>query len=792
MAESSKTLYCGNYPYPSNNNYTLKVSWSESSPNIANNTSVVSITGSIGSSNTAWDSYYNSYLKLYWYDNNTGKETLVATSAGFLSCGPGYGGTRSVSKTITVTHKSDGSLSGYAKVAFEAGSTSGGYSPASNNVATSTLALTTIARASDFSYSAGTELGQAITMTINRKSDAFTHKVEYSFAGSDAITVGTEIDTSASFTPAVSLATNIPNSTVGSLTMKVTTFNGSTQIGDPVTKSVDLSVPSSVVPTMGNPTATRVDNGIPSGWGVYVKGYSKVTIAMTSVSGSYGSTIKSYSISGPNLSSTSSSATSNVLVTDGTNTYTCRITDSRGRTAEKTVSINVADYSLPSIKATAVRCSSDGSANKNGTYLKVKADWNIASVSSKNSVSSRSVSCNGVSNTSFSDNTAFVLAANCSIGSSYTLTASVTDALGNSSTATVSIPTSSRVMNVRKNKDGLAIGKFSERAGFEVDWNSYFNGTVDINGKLTGNNAKLNGSLEVGGVSTLNNDLVVNRVLEKATPIPSNADLNTVAYLKIRQYYCGTNSGALTLTNSPTNYAFKMFVNNPNGDGYDNESQAWICRVRILIDVVGEIWIQKITSESTAGSFIYGSWHRILDNTNYKKIMHNDLLVKEVELTSTATSITIDGLDLLSDKQYEFEVIGGQSAYSDWWVRFNGDASNKYYMAGRYDNGDNHNANAELSKNSGYRPASSGFYYALGLGPIGIVRGRITYVKSNKTAVMEWETRDVGNVKQLIASVIGLYDKDISSTNLTSVTFAIKTSGVTFSVGTRFIIRKVV
>lgn len=481
MAESSKTLYCGNRPYPSNNNYTLKVSWSESSPNIANNTSVVSITGSIGSSNTAWDSYYNSYLKLYWYDNNTGKETLVATSAGFLSCGPGYGGTRSVSKTITVTHKPDGSLSGYAKVVFEAGSTSGGWSPASDNVGTSTLALTTIARASDFSYSAPTaELGQAITMTIDRKSDAFTHKVEYSFAGSSDVTVSSNATTSASFTPAVSLATNIPNSTIGSLTMKVTTFNGSTQIGDPVTKSVDLSVPSSVAPTMGTPTATRVDNGIPSGWGVYVKGYSKVTIAMTSVSGSYGSTIKSYSITGPNLSSTSSSATSNVLVTAGTNTYTCRITDSRGRTAEKTVSINVVDYALPSIKATAVRCSSDGTANKNGTYLKVTVDWNIASVSSKNSVSSRSASCNGVSNTSFSDNTAFVLAANCSIGSSYTLTASVTDALGNSASATVTISTSSRVMNVRKNKTGIAFGKFAETDDlFEVAWDAKFNGKLD-------------------------------------------------------------------------------------------------------------------------------------------------------------------------------------------------------------------------------------------------------------------------------------------------------------------------
>lgn len=502
MAETSKTLYCSNYPYPSNYNYTLKVSWSESSPSIANNTSVISITGSIGSSNLAWDSYYNSYLKLYWYDNNTGKETLVATSDAFLSCGQGYGGTRSVSKTITVTHKSDGSLSGYAKVVFEAGSTSGGYSPSSNNVATSTLALTTIARASDFSYSAGTELGQAITMTIDRKSDAFTHKVEYSFAGSSAVTVSSSATTSSSFTPAVSLATNIPNSTIGSLTMKVTTFNGSTQIGDPVTKSVDLSLPSSVAPTMGTPTATRVDNGIPSGWGVYVKGYSKVTIAMTSVSGSYGSTIKSYSISGPNLSSTSSSATSNVLVTAGTNTYTCRITDSRGRTAEKTVSINVIDYSLPSIKATAVRCSSDGTANKNGTYLKVTVDWNIASVSSKNSVSSRSASCNGVSNTSFSDNTAFVLAANCSIGSSYTLTASVTDALGNSASATVTISTSSRVMNVRKNKTGIAFGKFAELDNYlDVGYSAVVRGDFHADGAFyssgiyaTGNNFGGNGN----------------------------------------------------------------------------------------------------------------------------------------------------------------------------------------------------------------------------------------------------------------------------------------------------------
>ena len=612
----SKYIYCSN----SSNPYTLSVSWSESSPSVANNTSVISISGSIGASDVSWDSYYNSYLKIYWHDDNDGKDVLVATSSGFTSCGMSYG-TKSVSGQITVKHKDDGSLNGFAKVVFEAGSTSGGWSPASNSAATAYTALTVIARASSFTISSSNNLlGSAVSVAISRNSDSFTHKVEYSFEGSDFVSVSTNTTTSASFTPSLDLCTRIPNSTTGVLTVRVTTFNGSTQVGNAVTNTINLNVPDSVVPTMGNPSATRVDNGIPSGWGVYVKGYSQVTIKIKSASGAQGSTIKSYSISGPNLNSNESSAKSDKLTTVGTNTYTCRITDSRGRTAEKTVSINVVDYSLPSIKATAVRCSSDGSANKNGTYLKVTVDWNIASVSSKNSVSSKSVSCNGVSNTSFTSGTAFVLAANCSIGSSYTLTASVTDALGNSSTATVSIPTSSRVMNVRKNKDGLAIGKFSEKAGFEVDWKSYFNDTVDINGKLTGNNAKLNGSLEVDGVSNLKNDLVVNRVLEKATYIPSNADLNTITYLKVGQYYCGSNSEAVTLTNSPTNYAFKMFVYNPNGDGYDNESQAWIYRVRILIDIAGDIWIQKINSESTAGSFIYGSWQRILDNTNYKDL----------------------------------------------------------------------------------------------------------------------------------------------------------------------------
>ena len=456
---ASKNIYGTASSYP----YVLKVSFTETATSVANNTSVISISGSLYGQYVSWASNYNSYLELYWYDNKTGKSTLVATSAGFT--GNAMGQTRSVSKSITVTHNADGKLSGYAAIQFKAGSTSGGWSPPSTWLQTSTIALTTIARASSISSLSGSALGSAVSVSISRASSSFTHKVEYSFAGSGWTSVSTSAATSASFTPPVSLSSRVPNGTSGSLTVRVTTMNGSTQIGSAVSKSITLNVPTSIVPTISSATATRVDNGVPSSWGVYVKGFSKVTVAY-SAAGSNGSTIKTNSINGPGLSVNATSGTSSVLTTAGTNTYKCSVIDSRGRSASKNVSVTVVDYQNPSISVSAIRCNSDGTASANGTYLKVTCDYSIASVSGKNSVASRSVTCNNVSNTSFSSGAAFVLAANCSIGSKYTLTATIKDALGKTATATIEIQTAERVLNVKSNKKGIAIGKFAERDGY--------------------------------------------------------------------------------------------------------------------------------------------------------------------------------------------------------------------------------------------------------------------------------------------------------------------------------------
>ena len=384
------------------------------------------------------------------------------------------------SGSVNVGHNADGTKSCSYQVKIVGGSDPRGanYQWNSSSSSAPSMSLTTIPRATQPSMSAGSvTMGNAITINTPRASSSFTHSLWYQVNGGNWQDIASGVGTSYSWTVPIGLASSVPNGTSISVTVICRTYNGSTNLGDKYT-SFTAYVPSSVVPSMGNPTATRVDNGVPSGWGVYVKGYSKVTIAITSASGSYGSTIKSYSISGPNLSSTSSSATSGVLGSAGTNTYTCTITDSRGRTASKTVSISVVDYAKPSISVSASRCNSDGTVSSSGTYLRVTASYSIASVSSKNSVSSKSVSCNGASNTSFSSGSAFVLAANCAINTSYTLTATVKDALNNTASASITIPTASRIMNVRANKSGIAFGKFAESDNtFDVALSSTFRKT---------------------------------------------------------------------------------------------------------------------------------------------------------------------------------------------------------------------------------------------------------------------------------------------------------------------------
>ena len=217
--------------------------------------------------------------------------------------------------------------------------------------------LQTIPRASTISASSGV-LGSAMTLNIDRKSDSFKHTVRYNWQGKTG-TVGTGIDTSTSYTPPLTFANDIPNTTSGAITFYCDTYNGSSLIGTNQTV-VNLSVPSSVVPTIGGltleETATAMQ-GISTAT-EFAQVLSRVKATVTGASGTYGSTISTYSISvvEQGMTISTNGGIFDFFKNNGTFTVRAVVTDSRGRTsANKDVVINVKEYFSPTGTFTVVR-----------------------------------------------------------------------------------------------------------------------------------------------------------------------------------------------------------------------------------------------------------------------------------------------------------------------------------------------------------------------------------------------------------------------------------------------------
>ena len=441
-------------------------------------TATVSETLKLSSKYVAW-SQVDKYFSL-WANGSQLGDSVHLTKGGSTS-----GSTTPVNMTRTATLKynSDGTLSVplVGKITGEYST----YDP-DNTTITFNATFPKIAVQSEFELSGGTKLGDTINVAITRQLDTFTHKVEYSFAGNTFNAIS-DVGTSTSINTSLDWGRYIPNTTSGTLTVKVTTFEGDTQIGSPVTDTLQLDLPSSVVPTMSKPTVTHSSaNSVVNSWGLYVKGYSKAIVAMKNITPAVGTTIASYSISGGGFTSSSDSLDTGVLNKAETVTFICTITDSRGRTATDSVSITVEDYNVPTVEIKeAYRCNSSGTKTDDGTYLRIMATHSDISIPSKNTLT-KTVSCNGVTS-SFTSGTPFTFNANASVDSNYTLTVTVTDALGNSSTDSVNIPnTGALPLHIKGNKKGIGLGTVaSADSTIEIGW------TVDLNGN------KINGLLDL-------------------------------------------------------------------------------------------------------------------------------------------------------------------------------------------------------------------------------------------------------------------------------------------------------
>ncbi len=472
--------------------YKVQISWSVNSQNVANNTSNVTVHAQLVSTGSSYN--INSSA------TKNGSLTINGSTYNFtFNAGLSGGQTKTVySKTVDIPHNSDGTKTFAMSTTLGINVTlSGTYW--GNVTANGNGTLNSIPRTSSMSLSTTSiDAGNTITVNINRASTAFTHQVFYSF-GSKRVTISNNASTSAQYTIPLDHLTVIPNNTSGTATISVDTYNGSTYIGS-TSQNFTINVPASVKPSFSSITASVVDDGASTSYG-YIKGKSKCALAINGASGNQGSSISSYSISGGGFSSSAQSFTTGKLTSSGNITFTAYVTDSRGRRSDsKTVSISVLDYMNPNLLEYSVfRCTSDGTANDEGTYVKVSAKYTFTKLSGKNNATNLiefKATTSGVwtnagalTVTTSDSGDVRTVTGNMVTGSNWIATDQSFDVRitlkdnfsdTNGINKTIIIPTAFVTMDIKRGGKGIAFGKAAEKDMlFEVGMDAAIKGQVN-------------------------------------------------------------------------------------------------------------------------------------------------------------------------------------------------------------------------------------------------------------------------------------------------------------------------
>lgn len=437
-----------------NNQYIkYKITVTQNSQNITNNTSNVTVSVKFYRTNTGYSTYGTGTV--YCKINGTTYSASVTSSQKITNSGIVL-----FSKTLNISHSTDGTKT-LATSAWIS------HTQVTSSEQSYNQDLTTIPRKSSLSVGNGT-LNTQQTLTVSRQSNSFTHTI-VATCGSASHTIATKsTSTTIYFTPPISWASQNTSGTSVSIKYTITTYNGSTNIGSnsyTKTCSIPASVKPSVSFTISDPT------GFFDKYGNYVQGYSKLKIDVTA-SSQHGATIATYTVSANGVTYNKSSVTTDVLRTVGVQGVVAYVVDTRGRTAVADTSINPTRYVAPAITTLSVRrCNEDGTANDEGEFAKVTFSGNVTALNNKNSVSYKlkykkssestytEVVLTDYANKYSVSNASYIFPADS--GSSYDVNISIVDDLSEAS-RTTALSTGFTIIHWKASGKGLAFGKISE------------------------------------------------------------------------------------------------------------------------------------------------------------------------------------------------------------------------------------------------------------------------------------------------------------------------------------------
>ena len=396
----------------------------------------------------------------------------------------------------TVANKVDGSTSCSIKLSTNAprGSSTWSYS------------LPVSPAGSDISTPNGT-LGVEQTITITKRNAAFTDTISYA-CGSQSGTIVTEtLAGSVQWTPPISLASEVTESTSVPVTLTTVTKQGSTTIQ---TKSITITcaIPASIKPSAS--VAISDPTGYATTYGAYVQSKSTLQSVITATT-SYGSPINTYSTVADGNTYTTQTTTTPVLQNTGAQTVSATVTDKRGRTSDPaTASYTVLAYAQPTLSSCVIqRCDSGGTADPEGHYMSVNFTGVITALNNVNSAvwairyrvtgagTWTDVPLPSLTGNYTPTHQEIIAAADAD---TFEVEVRASDDFGTITVGTGSIPIAFTIMNWRTNGDGMAIGGINTQAGLQIYMDTEVTGDADFQGDVNvvdidaSSDYKLNGS----------------------------------------------------------------------------------------------------------------------------------------------------------------------------------------------------------------------------------------------------------------------------------------------------------
>lgn len=387
-------------------------------------------------------------------------------------------------RTVTVAHDAAGKASVTLSASWHSGFTSQ-WTPATLTVSQK-ITLPDIPRAS--SVSGELVLGQKGTLRIAAASSDFTHDIT-ARCGTAQASVCTGAAGSAEWTPPLSWASQNTAGKTVDVTLTTKTYRGGSLVG---TKEQTLraTIPQSLGPAVQTGwCAASPDNsgGKASGLQAWVRGYSRAGIAFDAgkITCQYGATVAGYEIVYGGRSVKAAPYRTDVL--QGlTASVLCRVTDSRGYSAETTLMVQLNDYAPPVLTGVKLyRSDGAGIAADEGTHICARGKVTFSPLGGANACTLTGYWATATG--AWSTGTAMTSGADCIITGdtdilpavSYRARIVARDSLGNEAAYETTIPTSQVTVHLKEGGKAVGIGKYAEHekaVDLAEDWDIWFRG----------------------------------------------------------------------------------------------------------------------------------------------------------------------------------------------------------------------------------------------------------------------------------------------------------------------------